>query len=90
MEWPPSLALARAYLDQLERSKGLDAGKIAAAREALTGAEKATATERRGALEQLATRLDGDASGAKDTAKVRMLAKAVRDLANGSRLASRQ
>jgi hypothetical protein len=90
LEWPPSFALARAYVDQLERSKGLDAGKIAAVREALTSAEKVSATERRTALERLATRLDGDASGAKDAAKVKVLAKAVRDLANASRLASRQ
>ena len=39
--WPPSFALARAYLDQLERSQGLEAGRIAAVREALAAAEKA-------------------------------------------------
>jgi hypothetical protein len=37
--WPPSFALARAYLDQLERSKGLGADAIAATRTALTAAE---------------------------------------------------
>ncbi|MGH7509128.1 MAG: LVIVD repeat-containing protein [Gemmatimonadales bacterium] len=88
--WPPSFALARAYLDQLERSKGLEAGNISEIREALAGAEKASGTERREALEQLAVRLDADASGAGDAAKMRSLAGAVRDLAAGTRLAERR
>src|SRR6266853_1113874 len=48
--WPASFALAGAYLDQLERSKGLDGGKIAAAREELAVAEKASGTGRQDAL----------------------------------------
>jgi len=79
--WPPTFALARAYLDQLERSSGLAAGRISAVREALSSAETASGAERRDALTQLATQLDGDAQGAGDAAKVRMLASAVRDLA---------
>jgi hypothetical protein len=85
--WPATFSLARAYLDQLERSKGLDAGKISAAREALTGAEKASGTKRQEALTGLATRLDGDAAGAGDAAKVRTLAVEVRQLAIAPRLA---
>ncbi|MDQ3222250.1 MAG: hypothetical protein M3Q75_02060, partial [Gemmatimonadota bacterium] len=88
--WPPSFSLARAYLDQLERSNGLEAGKIAAVREALWGAEEESGTERRDALTKLASRLDGDAAAAQDAAKVRTLARAVRELAEGSRLAARQ
>ncbi len=64
--WPPSFALARAYVDQLERSQGLEAGRIAAVREALAGAEKARGAARRDALTTLATGLDADASGAGD------------------------
>jgi LVIVD repeat-containing protein len=79
--WPPSFSLARAYLDQLERSKGLESGKISAVREALTTAEKASAAERRDGLTQLAAQLDGDAGAAADAGKVRMLASAVRELA---------
>jgi hypothetical protein len=79
--WPASFSLARAYLDQLARSKGLDAGKVSADRQALANAEKASGTERRSELTQLATQLDGDAGGAGDAAKVRTLAGAVRDLA---------
>jgi hypothetical protein len=88
--WPATFSLARAYVDQLERSKGLEVGKISAVREALTGAEKASETERRSALSQLATRLDGDASGAGDPAKVRTLAGVVRQLAAAPGLARRQ
>jgi hypothetical protein len=85
--WPATPALTRAYLDQLERSKGLDGGRIAAIREALIGAEKAPETERRSALDRLATELQREAGKADDPGKVRMLADAVKQLAAGPRLA---
>ncbi|MEJ7809566.1 MAG: hypothetical protein WKG32_04030 [Gemmatimonadaceae bacterium] len=83
--WPPSFALARAYLDQLARSNGLAAGRVSAVRQALASAERASGAQRRDALTQLATQVDGDASGAGDGAKVRMLAGAVRELAGAAR-----
>ena len=90
--WPPSFSLARAYVDQLERSRGLEAGRIGAVREALAAAEKAKGDARREALTSLATGLDADAAGASgggtngggeadNGAKVRTLAAAVRELA---------
>ncbi|HEX7118378.1 MAG TPA: hypothetical protein VF212_06300 [Longimicrobiales bacterium] len=79
--WPPSFALARAYVDQLERSNGLSVGRIAEVRKALADAEHASAATRRDALTRLATQLEGEASASSDAAKVRMLADAVRDLA---------
>jgi hypothetical protein len=79
--WPSSFVLARAYLDQLARSNGLPADRIAAARTALAGAEKASGSARQSALTQLATQLDGDAQGSSDGAKVRTLAGTVRNLA---------
>ncbi|MEO5580526.1 MAG: hypothetical protein ABIR58_07690, partial [Gemmatimonadaceae bacterium] len=82
--WPASFALARSYVDQLARSNGLATARISAVRQALVSAEAASGTQRRDALAQLATQLDGDASGA-GAAKVRMLAAAVRDLAAASR-----
>jgi hypothetical protein len=88
--WPPTLSLARAYVDQLERSKGLEAGKIAAVRAALSSAEKAADSERRNTLTDLATQLDADAAGAKDGAKVRTLAGVVKQLAAAPGLALRQ
>ena len=79
--WPPSFSLAKAYVDQLERSKGLSASRIASARQALASAERASGGDRRQALTRLAGELEGDASGSSDAAKVQMLVKAVRDLA---------
>jgi hypothetical protein len=87
--WPPSLSLARAYLDQLERSKGLGAEKIAEVRQALASAEKASERERGRVLAELAARLEAEVAGAQDAAKARMLASAVRELAAAPRLARR-
>jgi hypothetical protein len=86
--WPATYSLAGAYLDQLERAKGLDAGQIAATREALAKAEKSKDPEqRRKALADLATRLNGDASSAGDGAKVRLVAGVVNQLATEPHLA---
>ncbi|HET9984294.1 MAG TPA: hypothetical protein VFQ38_11930 [Longimicrobiales bacterium] len=79
--WPATFSLARAYLDQLERSKGLPAARIAAARHDLAAAESASGAARRDALSKLAAQLDGEDSGSADAAKVHLLAGAVRDLA---------
>jgi hypothetical protein len=79
--WPPSFAKARAFLDQLERDKGLDPAKITAARGDLAKAEKLSGATRQTALKALATRLTADASSAADQAKVKMLSDAVTELA---------
>ncbi|MHB1326925.1 MAG: LVIVD repeat-containing protein [Gemmatimonadales bacterium] len=79
--WPPSFALAKAFVDQLERSRGLSAGRIGAIRQALSGAERASGSARSEGLNALASQLDGEAGGSRDTAKVRLLSKAVKDLA---------
>ncbi len=79
--WPASFVLAGAYVDQLERSKGLAAGQIAAVRKALASAQNANGTARQSGLTELATQLDSDAQGSSDAAKVRLLAGTVRDLA---------
>ena len=84
IEWPASFALARAYADQLERSQGLSSSRLAAVRSALQAAEQASGAARKSALSTLAGSLEGDAAGSKDQAKVRMLAKAVNDLASMS------
>ena len=80
--WPPSFALSGAYLDQLERSHGLAADKIAADRAALAGAQKASGAARRDALAKLASQLDADASGSSDAARVQKLAESVKALAS--------
>ncbi len=83
--WPPSFALARAYVDQLERSKGLAADAIASARSSLASAEKQAGAQRKTSLAQLAGRLDAAAGPSSNQAKVRALSTAVTDLANAPR-----
>jgi hypothetical protein len=85
MVWPPSFALARAFLDQLERDSGLAATEIAAARAELARVEALPAQQRAAPLAQLATRVGGQAGGAADAAKVRMLADAVQELSAAMR-----
>ena len=79
--WPPSFALARSYVDQLERSGGLSAARIAAARTALSQAEGMSGSRRSDALTQLAGQMDGDARSSRDANKVALLAQAIRELA---------
>jgi hypothetical protein len=87
--WPKTFSLARAYLDQLERGKGLDAGKIASARQDLTRAENASKVERQETLTQLVARLEAAVTGAGDASKVQTLAGVVRELGTDQRLAGR-
>ena len=84
--WPATLGLARAYLDQLERSKGLGADEIAASREALARSEKGSDAERREALTRLAVRLEAEPS-ARESAKVQALAGVVKQLVTAPWLA---
>jgi hypothetical protein len=79
--WPPSFAKARAFVDQLERSKGLSDTRITAVRSELNSAEKASGAARRNALTALAKQLTADATGSSDRAKVQMLVTAVQELA---------
>ena len=83
--WPPTFALARAYVDQLERSNGISTSRIATIRQSLQGAEGRTGAARRDALTQLAAQVTADAAMSSDAAKVRMLAGALRDLAAAAR-----
>jgi hypothetical protein len=83
--WPAAFPVARAYVDQLQRSGGLSTTRLEAVRQALTAAETASGAARGTALTQLATSLDGDLSGSSDAAKVRMLRDVVRQLADASR-----
>ena len=79
--WPASYPLARAYVDQLERSGGLNGGRISAIRQSLASAERASGSARSSALSQLASQVASDANGSSDAAKVKLLAGAVKDLA---------
>jgi hypothetical protein len=87
--WPPSFVLARAYLDQLERSGGLSDERVASARQALDDAEEASDAEQQDMLMELSETLSGEASDAPDAAKVQTLAEAVRELATSPETAMR-
>jgi hypothetical protein len=84
-EWPASFALARAHLDQLQRDGGLESGVIREARQGLARAESASGVERGTLLGGLGSRLQREAMGAGDPAKVRVLAETVASLAAGTR-----
>src|SRR6185436_15424431 len=78
--WPPTFALARAYLDQLERNGGLSSSRIAAVRGELSTAEKASGGARSTALATTASSLSTDLSSASDKGRVQLLQRAVQDL----------
>jgi hypothetical protein len=80
--WPPSFALARAYVDQLERNKCLSSDRIASVRQGLANAERASGSQRATALTQMTGQLEADARSSCDGPKVQKLVAAVRDLAN--------
>ena len=80
--WPPSFALARAFVDQLERNGCLSASRVSAVRQSLSDAERAAAGARRGQLESLAGQIAADAGSSCDKKRIGMLEKAVRDLSN--------
>ncbi len=75
--WPNTFALAGAYLDQIERTKGLPTDRIASVRSGLASAESASPAARKTAL----TRISEGLSGAGSSPKVKMLADVVRNLA---------
>src|SRR4051812_9110677 len=87
--WPASYSLARAYLDQLERSSGLDAGTIARTRSELAKAEKSSGNEKNEVLSRLVSQLEVAVNGAADAGKVGTLAATVRELSASSQLAGR-
>jgi hypothetical protein len=83
--WPPSFAKARAFVDQLERSRGLESERIAVIRSELDRAERLSGQRRRDALSSLAAGLGRDIQGSADPKRVTMLASAVTELADAGR-----
>lgn len=77
-EWPATFALSRAYLDQLERHRGLDMGSIEATRRALDEAEGASGQSRRQIIGAAARALQE--VRANDTEKVGDLLESLRRL----------
>ncbi len=79
IEWPATLAVAKAYVDQLARSQALPQDKIAALRDAIRSAESSHKSEGSLAkLKRIAPSLEKDAGAAKnqaDSKRLRALAE---------------
>ncbi len=80
LNWPPSFALAKAFLDQSERNGCLSASRVGEVRTAIAAAERATGTARQQALQALAGTLDRDARNACDNNKNQQLQRALQQL----------
>jgi hypothetical protein len=74
LEWPAQLVVAKAYVDQLERSQALPAERIAALRSAIESAESSHMNKGKVAkLRGMAPSLEADASTAKSPADSKRL-----------------
>ncbi|MDQ1592726.1 MAG: hypothetical protein QOG71_3353 [Pyrinomonadaceae bacterium] len=78
IEWPRQLVVAKAYVDQLERSQALPADQIASLRQAIQKAESSRLNQSdRGKLKSLAPSLEksaGQTKSAADSARLQALA----------------
>ena len=77
--WPPSFIVAKAYVDQLERAKTIDAARAKTLRTAFDNGDKrqkAALAE----LDQAAAEFEKEAAapGAKDAARYKALAEAIK------------
>jgi hypothetical protein len=69
IEWPRNLVVAKAYIDQLERSQALPADQIAALRQAIQSAESSHLNKKEMAkLQNLASSVEKGAASAKSAA----------------------
>jgi len=80
--WPSSTELAHAYVDQLDRDKGLDNTSLTAVRQGLANANASSSKAKSKILSQLADEVSGMAGMASDSEKVTMLANTLKDLAS--------
>jgi len=81
--WPATFALARAYVDQIERAGTMSAEQVASMRSTLDRVESAPAAERSATLTEMASHLDHLAGEAADPTTVSALAETLRELAAG-------
>ncbi len=80
-EWPHTFALARAYVDQLERSRTASQAWVDGVRSTLDEAEAMSGGARRDLVQTLAMQVEAQADAAGDPAKMRLLADALAGLA---------
>ena len=77
-EWPTTFALAKAYVDQLDRNDGLSDADIASLRAGISSAERGN----KNVLNELAGTIEAKAGSSSHSEKVRTLAQTLRDLAS--------
>jgi hypothetical protein len=80
IEWPHQLVVAKAYIDQLERSHALSADRIAALRQGIQGAEGSNNAAALAKLKELAPALDESAGTTQsaDATRLHALAEILR------------
>lgn len=81
-DWPATFALAKAYVDQLERDNGLAQNRIADTRQKLAEAEQASGSERSAILNELADSLKNGTNGSNQPEKIQKLTNTMRKLAS--------
>lgn len=84
-DWPATFVLAKAYVDQLERGKGLSQERINSTRQQLARAEQASGSERSRMLRTLAGEVETEAKNSAQADKIEKLAETMRTLASTSR-----
>jgi hypothetical protein len=72
--WPATPAVARAYVDQLTRTRALSAERAEAVRTALSRVQRAGSADAAGTLDRLATDLETEAGRAAGTDRLRLQA----------------
>ena len=82
IEWPRKLVVAKAYLDQLERSQGLAADRIASLRRAIESAESSrlnrTAVAKLRSLAPSVEKSAGETKSSADSSRLKALAEILR------------
>jgi len=81
-DWPSTFILAKAYVDQLERGKGLSGESITATRQELYRAERASGSDQDEILRKLAEELEDQVASSSHSQKVQKLARTIRNLAS--------
>ncbi len=81
-KWPSTPALAKAYVDQLDRDNGLDGTSLTAVRQGLANADATSGKAKTSIFSQLAEEVSEMASMANDSEKVSKLADTLKDLAS--------
>jgi hypothetical protein len=81
MQWPPSFALARAYVDQLDRDRELDMESVTYLRHRLDDAEEQSGSARGEVLAELASEIEAMTQRSSNNRKMNLLAGTVMDLA---------